>query len=69
MQHVHDKDGALGCICRRCGRENALFSAQAPAPIIGAFAFRCAGCGADNAISAHELKRVAAKQPDLTAAA
>jgi ribosomal protein L37E len=58
MQQVHSKDGALGCACRRCGRENALFSAQAPAPVIGAFSFRCAACGADNAAETTEVKRV-----------
>ncbi|HCK83572.1 MAG TPA: hypothetical protein DHW63_03375 [Hyphomonadaceae bacterium] len=69
LRQTQTKDGALVCACRRCGSANALFLAHVPPPVIGAFAFRCVECGADNAVSAHELKRVAAKRPDLIEAA
>jgi len=45
---------------------NALFPASAPAPVTGAFAFRCAQCGADNTASTSDLRRV--RRPRIAAA-
>lgn len=79
MAHHTQECWAIGCVCRLCRRPNALFRqsvcsldgtlAGARLPIVGAFAFRCTACGANNTTTTGELRRVCIDQSNAAEAA